>query len=88
MLGWKRFYCIAPYVHKHPHAHGISIPPTLWNFRKYSTWLGTLWKENLCQNVVALHILCEIYFSAIKMRKNLFIHVNTVSNNLKDVFSL
>ena len=24
-------------------------PPTPWNFRKFSTWLGALWKVYLCQ---------------------------------------
>ena len=29
----------------------IALPPTFtpWNFRKFSTWLGTLWKVYLCQ---------------------------------------
>ena len=42
--------------------------------------------KNICaKNVVALYHYAKDNFSCDKMRKNLFIHGNTVSNNLKDV---
>ena len=43
-------------------------------------------ENNIClKNVVALYHYAKDIFFCDKMRTNLFIHVNTVSNNLKDV---
>ena len=39
------------------------------------------------KNVVALYYYVKDIVFCNKMRKNLFIHVNRVSNNLKDVLS-
>ena len=73
-----------------PHCPRTSIPVGAChtpNFHHFSTWLGTLWKEYLCQKCCCTLLFCELIFFCDKMRKNLFIHVNTVSNNLKDVLS-
>ena len=44
--------------------------------------------ENICvKNVLALYYYAEDNFFYDKMRKNVFIHVNTVSNNLKDALN-
>ena len=41
--------------------------------------------ENICvKNVVALYYCAEDNFFYDKMRKKFFIHVNTMSNSLKD----
>ena len=52
----------------------------------YSTWLGTLWKEYLCQKCCCtLLLIAEDNFFCDKMRLILFLYVNTVPNYLKDV---
>ena len=65
----------------------LVIPPTISNFCNLSAWLGTL--ERTIPSKMLLHyiIMQKIIFSCDKMRTNLTIHVNTVSNNLKDFLS-
>ena len=48
-------------------------PPTPWNFRNFSAWLGTVWKENLCKKVVALYVYAKDNFFCDEMSKNVFI---------------
>ena len=63
----------------HPVTLGISVIFQL-------DWVPS--EENICvKNVVALYYYAEDNFFYDKMRKNFFIHVNTVSNNLKDALS-
>ena len=62
--------------------------PHPWNFRNFSTWLVTLWKGYFRKKSCCTIFLCErkkIFCD--KMRKNLFIYVNTAYYELKDVLS-
>ena len=63
-----------PPPHTHP-AHPLELS---WNCRNFSTWLGTPWKEYI-KNAFALYYLAKFNCFC---KKNPFIHVNTVCNNL------
>ena len=42
-------------------------PPPPWNFRNFSTWFGTLWKEYLCKkSCCTIFFNVKFNFSAIK----------------------
>ena len=48
--------------HRLPHPSGTSIPGGAChtpNFRHFSTWWGSLWKEYLCQKCCYTMLLCE-----------------------------
>ena len=68
-------------------------PPTTTtspsNFRNFPTWLGVGLVpsgKHICEKKIALYFYAKDIFSD-KIRKNLFIYVNTVSTELKDVLS-
>ena len=61
--------------------------PTRCNFRNFSTWLGTLWKEYLCKKKLLQYILLRKIIFLRENEKNIFIYVNTVSDELKGVLS-
>ena len=63
--------CVVPKnIHTPPRRDFCVRPPTPWNFRNFSTWLGTLWKEYLCKKkVVALYFYAKDIFPVVKWEK-------------------
>ena len=62
---------------KFPFQGVLVIPPTLWNFRNFSTWFGTRWKEIFfVKNFVALY-----YYAKDKFFCN---QINNLQNVLSD----
>ena len=65
--------CVVPKtIHTPPPPTGGAFalsPPSPWNFRNYSTWFGTLWKEYLCkEKVVALYFYAKDNFFSVRGR--------------------
>ena len=54
-------------------------PP--WNFSNFPTWLDTPWNEYFSQKCLCTILLCDIV-SGIPREKNLYVYVNSMSNNL------
>ena len=99
IINWHRLYCVVSENIHTPHGGHFCLRPQdhppRWNFHSRGCLLYPpppppaisviiqLGWNNCVKNVVALYYYAN-FFSAIKWEKCFLIHVNTVSNNLKD----